>query len=118
MKDKDYSTLTNEQVATEVAYAAGIAIDDDGPYWLDYTGIDSPHSDGQPTRISFDPCNNASDAWPIIIENHIAVIPYRHTLPCAWPTAFGAHSRFYTEDANLLRAAMIAFLKMKDRSVA
>ncbi|EOI5799784.1 phage protein NinX family protein [Cronobacter dublinensis] len=62
----------------------------------------------------FDPCNNPADAWPIITEHHIAVVPYRHTLPQAWPTAFGVVSKFTTEDKNPLRAAMIVFLMMQE----
>lgn len=61
-----------------------------------------------------DYCNNPADAWPIIIEHHIAVVPYRHTLPQAWPTAFGVISKFTTEDKNPLRAAMIVFLMMQE----
>lgn len=61
-----------------------------------------------------DYCNNPSDAWPIIVENHIAVVPYRHTTPQAWPTKFGAISKFGTEDKNPLRAAMIVYLMMKE----
>lgn len=61
-----------------------------------------------------DYCNNPADAWPIIIENHIAVVPYQYTIPQAWPTAFGAASKFTTEDRSPLRAAMIVFLKMNE----
>lgn len=56
-----------------------------------------------------DYCNNITDAWPIILEQHIAVVPYRHTSPKAWPTAFGVISKLATEDKNALRAAMIVF---------
>ncbi|QXB23906.1 phage protein NinX family protein [Lelliottia amnigena] len=59
-------------------------------------------------------CNNPADAWPILLENHIAVVPYRHTLPQAWPTAFGMASKFTTEHANPLRAGMIVFLMMQE----
>ncbi|QMA48716.1 DUF2591 family protein [Citrobacter freundii] len=61
-----------------------------------------------------DYCNNPADAWPILLENHIAVVPYRHTLPQAWPTAFGMASKFTTEHANPLRAGMIVFLMMQE----
>lgn len=61
-----------------------------------------------------DYCNNPSDAWPIIVENHIAVVPYQYTIPQAWPTAFGLASKFTAEDRNPLRAAMIVFLKMQE----
>lgn len=63
-----------------------------------------------------DYCNNPSDAWPVIVENHIAVVPYQYTIPQAWPTAFGAASKFTTEDRNPLRAAMIVFLKMQEKA--
>ena len=61
-----------------------------------------------------DYCNNPADAWPIIEANNIAVIPYRHTLPQAWPTAFGVTSRFTNEDEKPLRAAMIVILKLQE----
>lgn len=67
--------------------------------------------------MEFDPCNNPADAWPIIINGHIAVVPYRHALPQAWPTSYGVASKFCTEDANPLRAAMIVFLMMNDKEV-
>ena len=62
----------------------------------------------------FNPCNNPADAWPIIMAHNIAVVPYRHTLPQAWPTAYGVISKFTTEDKNPLRAAMIVFLMMQE----
>lgn len=65
-------------------------------------------------RGVFNPCNNPADAWPIIEANNIAVIPYRHTPPQAWPTAFGVTSRFTTEDEKPLRAAMIVILKLQE----
>lgn len=71
-------------------------------------------SNGIQTYELPDYCNNPADAWPIIEANNIAVIPYRHTLPQAWPTAFGVTSRFTTEDEKPLRAAMIVFLMMQD----
>lgn len=62
----------------------------------------------------FDPCNSWAGAGPVIADNHIAVVPYQHSLPQAWPTAFGMVSKFATEDKNPLRAAMIVFLVMKE----
>lgn len=61
-----------------------------------------------------DYCNNPSDAWPILLENHIAVAPYRNATPCAWPSGSGLISDLATEHKNPLRAGMIVFLKMKD----
>ena len=68
-------------------------------------------------KLQFDPCNNQADAWLIILENHIAVVPYRYGLSQAWPTSFGVASKFCTEDANPLRAAMIVFLKMNEEKL-
>lgn len=62
----------------------------------------------------FDPCNNPADAWPILLENHIAIAPYKNATPCAWPSAEGLISKHVTEDANPLRAGMVTFLKMKE----
>lgn len=61
-----------------------------------------------------DYCNNPSDAWPIIVENNIAIVPCRHAIPQAWPTKFGIASKFLVEDRNPLRAAMIVYLMMKE----
>ncbi|EKN6271877.1 TPA: phage protein NinX family protein [Yersinia enterocolitica] len=94
---KDYSAMSDEDinklVAGHISFADKVMV---GTGQIDY-------------------CNNPADAWPIIMDNNIAVIPYRHTLPCAWPTAFGMASKFTTEDKNPLRAAMVTFLMMKDR---
>lgn len=65
-------------------------------------------------QLYFNPCNNPADAWPIIAANHIAVVPYLHALPQAWPTALGVISTFTTEDKNPLRAAMIVYLQMME----
>ena len=62
----------------------------------------------------FDPCSNPADAWPILLENHIAIAPYKNATPCAWPSAEGLISKHVTEDVNPLRAVMITFLKMKE----
>lgn len=59
-------------------------------------------------------CNNPADAWPILLENHIAIVPYKNSTPCAWPSAEGLISKHVTEDENPLRAGMITFLKMKE----
>lgn len=61
-----------------------------------------------------DYCNNPADAWPILLENHIAVAPYKYATPCAWPSSEGLISKHVTEDVNPLRAGMIVYLKMKE----
>lgn len=62
----------------------------------------------------FDPCNNPSDAWPIIKSNLISLTPYGGD--GSW---WEAEDRYGTGksdcDNNPLRAAMVVYLMMKDR---
>ena len=66
----------------------------------------------------FDPCNNPSDAWPIIVKERIGIAPHSDK----WmannlnPSNIGGyHIQTMCYDKNPLRAAMICFLKMKDK---
>lgn len=58
----------------------------------------------------FDPCNNPSDAWPIIFDNKIGV--------CHYSKWFAMHEGLgwddHPSDKNPLRAAMICFLKINE----
>ncbi|CAL9956565.1 hypothetical protein VPHK165_0021 [Vibrio phage K165] len=65
-------------------------------------------------RIEFNPCNNPSDAWPIIVENKIGVV-HNWNEEGMW-TAIAPMSGVSCDcnGRNPLRAAMICFLKMKD----
>ena len=64
----------------------------------------------------FDPCNNPSDAWPIIVENGICI----NAMPGGDFTLWYVHDKFHTDidiavfDENPLRAAMIVFLMMNE----
>ena len=69
---------------------------------------------------SINPCNNPSDAWPIIVENAIGICKYNLDED---DESFGMWFALcdeiediyeYPQDKNPLRAAMICFLKMKD----
>lgn len=78
----------------------------------------------------FDPCNNPSDAWPIIIANKIRISPVMHMSDdngeylCngEWEagTLWSEDGAFYNSkyhcfsDENPLKAAMIVYLMMKD----
>ncbi|MEQ5209002.1 phage protein NinX family protein [Proteus sp. fly-1067] len=63
---------------------------------------------------TFDPCNNPTDAMPIIIENKIGMNFYNNEL------GWGAYHRceefgeLEIHDKGYYRAAMICFLIMKD----
>lgn len=66
--------------------------------------------------IEFDPCNNPTDAMPIIIENLISLMAdmsedRESTWWCASDISNGITSRY---KSNPLRAAMEVFLMMKD----
>ena len=70
-----------------------------------FKGIDEP--------ARYNPCNNPSDAWSIIVENKIAVWPESHGEWQAMRSIKGK-SHIRSINKNPLRAAMICFLKMKD----
>ncbi|TBL37680.1 DUF2591 domain-containing protein [Hafnia alvei] len=66
--------------------------------------------------MGFDPCNNPSDAWPIILNNRISMV---------WDCAEDSSSEWWNAVAqfdecsiqyqlNPLRAAMIVYLMMKE----
>ncbi len=72
--------------------------------------------EGHATITTCDYCNNWADAGPIIAENKIN-IEWRDSLkvlPMARGTG-GCDS--YQADKNVLRAAMICFLKMKGAEI-
>ena len=63
-----------------------------------------------------DYCNRVEDAWPIIIDNRISIeciTVNRHTF-----TYRAYHSASFTKSTheNPLRAAMIVFLKMREKA--
>lgn len=72
--------------------------------------------DGCATICTADYCNNPSDAWPIITENHINLS--KHKEDDEWFAFVRADglgvSKFQCKDKNPLRASMICFLKIKD----
>lgn len=65
----------------------------------------------------FDPCNNPSDAWPIMKESLIGVTPDEDGVTMhfygGWTARAHCKNLQFT-DKNPLRAAMIVYLMMKD----
>lgn len=70
----------------------------------------------------FDPCNNPADAWPIIIENKIAIIPdsadgewvaFNEFTLYEGDWMFASDPERHVNGSNPLRVAMIVFLMMK-----
>lgn len=62
----------------------------------------------------FNPCNNPADAWPIIVEGGIGVMPFKSDHARAWDLSRGLVGDRICHHANPLRAAMTVYLMMKD----
>ena len=67
--------------------------------------------------VDFDPINNPSDAWPIIVSSKICMQWYEDDqgvyASASVATSDERNDSFISDDENPLRAAMICFLKMK-----
>lgn len=62
--------------------------------------------------IEFNPCNNPSDAMPIIIENKLTLSPRYYS--DEWISESIFYHDIYSVNKNQYRAAMEVFLMMKD----
>lgn len=78
-------------------------------------------SEGLPRNTNYNPCNNPSDAWPIILSGNIEITPNFNgtwTASCIKMYTFEEEPVYDDDlccsDENPLRAACICFLKMKD----
>lgn len=115
----DYSKLTDTDINSLVAKHCGIEIDEDGAFILDYTNIDSAYfSDGEPIRVDFDPCSNASQGLSIVEENNISLLSTDRgwtattDVDMSW---LGTKTEgFEYTDIKPFRAAMIVFLMIKE----
>ncbi|EDK7779756.1 hypothetical protein CKS97_19820 [Salmonella enterica subsp. enterica serovar Java] len=103
----DYAALSDEEVNRLVAEKLKMVID--GHYY---------NSNAVPAGVTgngdikpFDPCNNVSDTWPIIVDHKID-IQFRTPMPNPVPMA--KNGDLYSIDKNPLRAAMIVFLQMQE----
>lgn len=106
---KNYEDMSDLEIAQKVFFFVssnlcpngGLAhICSDGFFFFDDKNI----------KRKFDPCNNPADAWPIITNNFISVIPSIHR-DIWFADGQGGETTF---DTNPLRAAMIVFLKMNE----
>jgi len=80
----------------------------------DKRGVWVERPDGYGLVDIFQPCENPSDAWPIITENRISIHAY--CIDNKWFAHHETDESFETESKlsdNPLRAAMIVFLKMQ-----
>ncbi|EAR8162859.1 protein ninX [Salmonella enterica] len=96
----DYSKLSDAEINWKVAFHIGLRT------------VEKAESG------DFNPCNNPSDAWPIIVESRITVMIDDTTTE--WSSAsvqdFCDTSAFQHSNChkNPLRAAMITFLMMQE----
>ncbi len=106
---KNYGDMSDSQIAQKVFFFVsgnlcpngGLAhISSDGFFFFDDKNI----------KRKFDPCNNPSDAWPIIVDNEISI--NRWEISDDWRADRFGH--FDTGDDKPLRAAMIVFMKMNE----
>lgn len=100
---KDYASMSDQQINKLVAAADGM---DSGAHYMGDVVVLRDNR-----WVSFDPCNNPEDAWPIILSNKIGINPGTSSDKwaahyCNWDIAIA--------DANPIRAAMIVFLMMKE----
>ena len=112
----DYSKISDAEIAQKVFFwlsndffpNSGLAhINKDGFFFFDNRHL----------KRKFDPCNNPSDAWPIIVDNGISlecIVVNRHEK--TWRAQFKpAYVKHHANDKNPLRAAMIVFLMMQEK---
>ncbi|SAC81754.1 Protein of uncharacterised function (DUF2591) [Enterobacter hormaechei] len=117
----DYSKLTDKDINKLVAFALGckevvtdIFMSDDRRYEFDKPKKKSGN------KFFFDPCNNVTDAWPIILKHRISIVfdsSDEGDEAAEWVTAcVGNEEHFsgYRSCDKALRAAMIAFLLMQE----
>lgn len=115
---KDYSKMSDDEIANKVLEALGFKHNQSGYGFDIYLSKHSRKDTG--TKASkgfrFDPCNNPSDAWPVISENRISLRPddmYEEAPHSGyWRADNEAGNHCHHE--NPLRAAMIVYLMMKD----
>lgn len=122
---KDYASMSDFEVNRSVAIAIGFPPDDCeiAKIGSPLVGVEWDDDTGYATK-AFDFCNNPADAWPIIDDNNISLIP---SGVVGWVavsdlTLNGKSTYiderlgdcFQHEDYSGLRAAMIVFLMMKE----
>lgn len=126
----DYSQLSDFEINKRVALAIGAKVTDsyrvgDERETIYYSLGEDEFcvKRGYGSFVSqFDPCNNPADAWPIIVDSRIAVIP--DTAPGEWVAfneftlyegdwMFASDPTHHSIGKNPLRCAMETFLMMQ-----
>lgn len=100
-----YTELSDFEVNKKVAEKLGLA------YEVTRYGVVTRMSNKEQWR-EFNPCNNPTDAMPIIIENKLILSPRYDS--DEWISESMFYHDIYSVNKNPLRAAMEVFLIMKD----
>lgn len=111
---KDYNEISDFEINKEVFFKAGIDYEDydANPFPEDCSSFS--YGDGSNWH-EFDPCNNPSDMWPLIVESKISILPWNEQMWQAWFTDSGLEGiKHRVFDKNPLRAAAIVYLIIKD----
>lgn len=104
----DYSKLSDFEINCKVAKANN---------WTSKSFVHEIHSG------KWNPCNNPADAWPIITESMIAIIPdaaagewvaFNEFTLYEGDWMFASDPAHHSNGKNPLRATMIVFLMMQD----
>lgn len=108
----DYSKMSDFEINKAVALSLGGFEGDD---ILEPPGVIFKRH-GKFQYSFFDPCNNPSDAWPIILNNRISMVwDCAEDSSAEWWNAVAQFDECSIQyQSNPLRAAMIVYLMMKD----
>lgn len=110
----NYEEASDFTIDKMVAEALGVYYDTESvcTVWIE---ADSEIERGEKCIRIFTPTTDPSDAWPIIVENLIQIMPKDDSylgLPCARDYS-GEYISYADDNNKLLRAAMVVFLMMK-----
>ncbi|MGP2449050.1 phage protein NinX family protein [Pantoea stewartii subsp. indologenes] len=115
----NYSELSDFEINKAVAIACGYAEENCEFGWSGKpdVGVEWNEETGYPTK-SFNYCNSWADAGPIIVSNLISLKPVSLFVGGHRWFATKGEGDFYIKaaDNNPLRAAMIVFLMMQEKS--
>lgn len=103
----DYNKLSDFEINELVEKATGLSHET----YPDFSP--EPYVWNEDAKAEFDPCNNASNAWQIIMENKMTLIYFSGD--DMYSVEFKKDGRWFAAtNKNPLRAAMIIFLMMQE----
>ncbi|MNG94747.1 hypothetical protein D3C79_537630 [compost metagenome] len=109
---KDYSKMSDTDIANRVLLNLGFKHNQSGYGFDVFLSKESRKDTGEKASkgFRFDPCNNPSDAWQIMDDNHIGI----RFVNGEWraDTVVGGYHEY--GDKKAFRSAMIVYLMMKD----